>query len=82
MPKTAMGGISFELNEDSENSEALNSGVTMGRGRDDGSGITTGWCTGVIKLPKVGTVCVCVCVCACVCVCTGVIKLPKVGVSQ
>lgn len=43
--KTAMGGISFELHDEEDNSEALASGVTLGEG-------TTGHCTGVIKLPK------------------------------
>lgn len=43
--KTAMGGISFELHDEGDNSEALASGVTLGEGR-------SGYCTGVIKLPK------------------------------
>lgn len=43
--KTAMGGISFELHDEEDNSEALASGVTLGEA-------TSGYCTGVIKLPK------------------------------
>lgn len=43
--KTAMGGISFELSDEADNSEALASGVTLGEA-------TSGYCTGVMKLPK------------------------------
>jgi hypothetical protein len=43
--KTAMGGISFELSDEDESSEALASGVTLGEGK-------LGFCTGVVKLPK------------------------------
>ncbi len=43
--KTAMGGISFELHDEEDNSEALASGVTLGEAQ-------TGYCVGVIKLPK------------------------------
>jgi hypothetical protein len=43
--KTAMGGISFELSDENDNSEALASGVTLGESK-------MGHCTGVIKLPK------------------------------
>jgi hypothetical protein len=45
--KTAMGGISFELADESDNSDALASGITLGEAY-------TGHCTGVIKLPRDG----------------------------
>ena len=43
--KTAMGGISFELENEIDNSDALSSGVTLGEAN-------TGYCSGIIQLPK------------------------------